>query len=193
MPVQRLLSACVWKEYTTDAGRVYYHNTETKESSWLMPHELHEIKEAIAAEEEAARTEGAADEPGSSALDEAMAKTLAAIEPPPEAPLPAAIPIPEPREFPGAAESDGTSPGSPALAETLYRDKKEAIEAFKELLREKVSARRLRVGHARTPAGWRSLHVPLVRFTEHLVDSNVGAVCTSAGSRAALRRLQEAQ
>lgn len=48
---QKLLSACVWKEYTTDAGRLYFHNIETKESSWIIPKELQEIKDKIAAEE----------------------------------------------------------------------------------------------------------------------------------------------
>lgn len=50
---QKLLSSCVWKEYTTDAGRVYYHNIESKESSWVIPPELQEIKDKIAAEEAA--------------------------------------------------------------------------------------------------------------------------------------------
>lgn len=43
----------MWKEYTTDAGRLYYHNIETKESSWVVPPELQEIKDKIAAEEAA--------------------------------------------------------------------------------------------------------------------------------------------
>lgn len=50
---QKLLSSCVWKEYTTDAGRVYYHNIDTKESSWVIPQELQEIKDKIALEEAA--------------------------------------------------------------------------------------------------------------------------------------------
>lgn len=49
------MSSCVWKEYTTDAGRVYYHNIETKESSWVVPKEFQDIKDQIAAEEAAAQ------------------------------------------------------------------------------------------------------------------------------------------
>ncbi|CAH2108231.1 unnamed protein product [Euphydryas editha] len=146
-PAEKLLSSCVWKEYTTDAGRVYYHNIETKESSWVIPKELQEIKDKIAAEE-AAQAAMNADIPpgevplptspavmgtGSSALDEAMAKTLAAIDPS----LANAIPIPEeikPEEIAAPPQPNGTDSAEPELQ---YKDKKEAIEAFKELLRDK--------------------------------------------------------
>ncbi|XP_028162668.1 pre-mRNA-processing factor 40 homolog B isoform X7 [Ostrinia furnacalis] len=148
-PAERLLSSCVWKEYTTDAGRVYYHNIETKESSWVVPKELQEIKDKIAAEEAAQAallaevTPAEVPLPGSptvsssgiSALDEAMAKTLASIDPS----LANNIPIPEeimPEEIvappmAGGADSNDQAP------EFQYKDKKEAIEAFKELLRDR--------------------------------------------------------
>ncbi|XP_045494619.1 pre-mRNA-processing factor 40 homolog A isoform X1 [Colias croceus] len=146
---EKLLSSCVWKEYTTDAGRVYYHNIETKESSWVIPNELQEIKDKIAAEE-AAQTGLNAELPtgdvplpsspatgttGSSALDEAMAKTLAAIDPS----LANAIPIPDeikPEEIAAPPQMNGGD-GSEMTAEFQYKDKKEAIEAFKELLRDR--------------------------------------------------------
>ncbi|KPJ12063.1 Pre-mRNA-processing factor 40-like A [Papilio machaon] len=138
-------------EYTTDAGRVYYHNIETKESSWIIPTELQEIKDKIAAEE-AAQAALNADIPpgevplpmspatmqpssGSSALDEAMAKTLAAIDPN----LANSIPIPEeikPEEIVAPPQVNGTENTEPTQ-ELPYKDKKEAIEAFKELLRER--------------------------------------------------------
>ncbi|RVE52650.1 hypothetical protein evm_002769 [Chilo suppressalis] len=147
-PAEKLLSSCVWKEYTTDAGRVYYHNIETKESSWVVPKELQEIKDKIAAEEAAQNALNADITPGevplpgspsipgsggSSALDKAMAKTLAAIDPS----LANSIPIPEeikPEEIvaPPQAINEGEQ-----TAETQYKDKKEAIEAFKELLRDR--------------------------------------------------------
>ncbi|KOB71842.1 U1 small nuclear ribonucleoprotein [Operophtera brumata] len=149
-------------EYTTDAGRLYYHNIESKESSWVVPPELQEIKDQIAAEEAALTALGADMMPGevplpgeaspaptgSSALDEAMAKTLAAIDPT----LATNIPIPEeinpeivnfilahfdltvnPEEIvaPPLNNSDNSDP----MPE--YKDKKEAIEAFKELLKDK--------------------------------------------------------
>ncbi|KAG7306274.1 hypothetical protein JYU34_008874 [Plutella xylostella] len=142
---EKLMSSCVWKEYTTDAGRVYYHNIETKESSWVVPKEFQDIKDQIAAEEAAAHSAAMnADLPlgevplpsppgastGSSALDEAMAKTLASIDPS----LTNSIPIPEP-----IAVDDIAVPPQPGddQPETQYKDKKEAIEAFKELLRDK--------------------------------------------------------
>ncbi|CAH0714326.1 unnamed protein product, partial [Brenthis ino] len=147
-PAEKLLSSCVWKEYTTDAGRVYYHNIETKESSWVIPKELQDIKEKITAEE-AAQAALSADVPpgevplpsspavptsGSSALDEAMAKTLAAIDPS----LANAIPIPEeinPEEIAAPPQPNGTEANEPELLQ--YKDKKEAIEAFKELLKDR--------------------------------------------------------
>ncbi|KAH9632309.1 hypothetical protein HF086_010234 [Spodoptera exigua] len=144
----KLLSACVWKEYTTDAGRVYYHNIETKESSWIIPKELQEIKDKIAAEEAAQAALSAevppgevplpmspSNQTGSSALDEAMAKTLAAIDPN----LANSIPIPEeskPEEMNVPTQNNIIEvPENPP--ELQYKDKKEAIEAFKELLKDR--------------------------------------------------------
>ncbi|CAK1540472.1 unnamed protein product [Leptosia nina] len=151
-PAEKLLSACVWKEYTTDAGRVYYHNIETKESSWVIPKELQEIKEKIEAEEAAQSALNseilAADVPlpaspaistqmsGSSALDEAMAKTLAAIDPS----LTNAIPIPDeikPEEIVAPPSQVNNNEGADQPLELQYKDRKEAIEAFKELLRDR--------------------------------------------------------
>ncbi|XP_072939265.1 pre-mRNA-processing factor 40 homolog A [Epargyreus clarus] len=147
-PAEKLLSSCVWKEYTTDAGRVYYHNIDTKESSWVIPKELQEIKDKIAAEE-AAQTASievppgevplpaspAISTPGSSALDQAMAKTLASIDPA----LTNSIPIPDeikPEESAVPPQTNGTE-SSDALPELQYKDKKEAVEAFKELLKDR--------------------------------------------------------
>ncbi|XP_075974393.1 pre-mRNA processing factor 40 isoform X2 [Anticarsia gemmatalis] len=146
-PAEKLLSACVWKEYTTDAGRVYFHNIETKESSWIIPKELQEIKDKIAAEEAAQAALSAEVTPsevplpsspsvgGSSALDEAMAKTLAAIDPS----LANSIPIPEeskPEEIAVPPQGNNVD-NSDQQPELQYKDKKEAIEAFKELLKDR--------------------------------------------------------
>lgn len=49
--LQLLLSQCPWKEYTTDNGKVYYHNITTKESRWQIPPELEELKQKIVEEE----------------------------------------------------------------------------------------------------------------------------------------------
>ena len=42
-----LLANCPWKEYKSDAGKVYFHNIETKESVWIIPKELQDIKDKI--------------------------------------------------------------------------------------------------------------------------------------------------
>lgn len=42
--IQKQLDSCVWKEYKSESGRPYFHNTETKESKWTIPDELQELK-----------------------------------------------------------------------------------------------------------------------------------------------------
>ncbi|KAB7495688.1 Pre-mRNA-processing factor 40-like protein B [Armadillidium nasatum] len=112
-PAELLLSQCPWKEYKSESGKTYYHNVNTKESRWTIPKELEDLKQKIT--EEVASEE--ADK--KSALDKAMAATLAAIEIPPKAPE---EPAPEPKKL-------------------VFKDKKEAIEAFKEFLKEKEEQR----------------------------------------------------
>lgn len=46
-PSERLLAQCPWKEYTTEAGKKYYHNINTKESRWTTPPELEEIRKKV--------------------------------------------------------------------------------------------------------------------------------------------------
>ena len=41
---QLLLSKCKWKEHKSDTGKIYFHNSETKESRWTKPPELQEVK-----------------------------------------------------------------------------------------------------------------------------------------------------
>lgn len=101
------MSQCPWKEYTTDNGKIYYHNVTTKESRWVIPPELEEIKKRIASEDSlggaplgtvvpdissplppTTAEPGAASSPApgggnsSSALEAAMVATLAAISVP---------------------------------------------------------------------------------------------------------------
>ncbi|CAH1116101.1 unnamed protein product [Phaedon cochleariae] len=161
-----LLSQCPWKEYTADSGKIYYHNVNTKESRWVIPPELEEIKKKIATEElkplsapvtprevtsplpiqqpllvaVAASTgpnspiiQSSTSSPSgkSSALEAAMAATLAAIS----------LPTPPPKQD----EDSNLSPRSDTAKESrtstpepkVFKDKKEAIEAFKELLKDK--------------------------------------------------------
>ena len=139
-----LLSKCAWKEYTSDTGKTYYHNVETKESVWSIPPELAELKKKIEDDSKAKEakasggTEESKDKNGSvdeaakaakeaaekSALEASMAATLAAMggAPPP------------------TKESTPTSSGENAGSSTpqvVFKDKKEAMEAFKDLLRER--------------------------------------------------------
>lgn len=153
-----LLSQCAWKEYKSESGKVYYHNVNTKESQWTIPKELEELKAKILAEEQEEKTGGPSagpppgappedKKPGSaldpstlrmdktgpgggggppedkkvgSALDQAMAATLAAIEVPSTA---------------SAAKAEVKEVPEPKLL--VFKDKKEALEAFKEFLRDK--------------------------------------------------------
>lgn len=144
-----LLSQCPWKEYTTENGKVYYHNINTKASTWEIPPELDEIKKRIAEEPatipavQAVKSEtnspaigspAAAPSPSSnkSALEAAMAATLAAIE----------IPQTPKDEKDGKeaivdANKIKQEPIQPPLPlDGQFKDKKEAMEAFKELLRD---------------------------------------------------------
>ena len=142
---ERMLAQCPWKEYTSDSGKPYFSNVVTKESRWTIPPELEELKARIAAQEAAkpAAADGAtaaASAPGSggsssdggdkkkSALEAAMAATLAAMD----IPTP---PVAEASDSPAEAASRSTS-GTPE-PRRVFKDKREAIEAFKELLREK--------------------------------------------------------
>ncbi|CAH1991886.1 unnamed protein product [Acanthoscelides obtectus] len=161
-PAELLLSQCPWKEYTADNGKIYYHNVNTKESRWIIPPELEEIKQKIASEElnqtsapvtprevtsplqiqpSTASSTGpnspsigsATASPGgrSSALEAAMAATLAAIS------------LPNP---PSTKDEDSNSASAteapkevktPVIEPIVYKDKKEAMDAFKELLKDK--------------------------------------------------------
>ncbi|XP_034238603.1 pre-mRNA-processing factor 40 homolog A [Thrips palmi] len=147
-----LLSKCPWKEYTSETGKTYYHNVETKESRWVIPDELKDLKNRIAAEEVKSIAVpaiagiggpslplGAAPmmpiPPGgvhlgtpphnmknSSALDAAMAATLATLGGGGDAA--------SKKGFTPANKNDGAEP------KLVFKDKKEAIEAVKDLLRD---------------------------------------------------------
>ncbi|XP_015597568.1 pre-mRNA-processing factor 40 homolog A isoform X2 [Cephus cinctus] len=158
-PSELLLSQCPWKEYKSENGKVYYHNVTTKESRWTIPPELEELKSRIAAEEAAAAAAAAVasatntgitpgtmqhmspnvvtifqvstPEPGGkSAIEQAMAATLAAIN----IPTPPSKPDDDSNSAKGSANGSRTSTPEPKMQ---FKDKKEAIEAFKELLKER--------------------------------------------------------
>lgn len=130
---------------------MYYYNTTTKESRWQAPPEYLEIKQKISAEKQTpgpgmmpgivpqipmattplsspyVMAENMVNTPGSnenssSAMDQAMAATLAQLD---------AIEVPNlPKE---------EIPEKPEIVEepVEFKDKKEAIEAFKDFLKEK--------------------------------------------------------
>lgn len=145
-----LLSQCPWKEYTTEAGKIYYHNINTQESRWVIPSELEEIKKRIAEEPASLatpvvlKTESLSPAVGSpvatdsptgnkSALEAAMAATLAAIA------IPTSPKVKEEKESKDAVpESKGKQEAiqPPLPIDGQFKDRKEAMEAFKELLRD---------------------------------------------------------
>lgn len=158
-PSELLLSQCPWKEYKSENSKIYYHNVTTKESRWTIPPELEELKTRILAEEAAAVAAAAVanatnsnmvpvtiqhlspnittisqtstPEPGGkSAIEQAMAATLAAIN----IPTPPTKPDEDSNSAMGSANDSRTSTPEPKMQ---FKDKKEAIEAFKELLRER--------------------------------------------------------
>ncbi|RZF34952.1 hypothetical protein LSTR_LSTR010044 [Laodelphax striatellus] len=151
-PAELLLSKCPWKEYKSESGKAYYYNVSTKESRWTIPKQLEELKAKIeegkaealakskgkiesgtspAVDGEIDATPPATSSTGSSALDQAMAATLAAIN----------IPTPPSRmdedsnsQHPPSGPESRTSTPEPKLQ---FKDKKEALEAFKDLLKER--------------------------------------------------------
>jgi len=143
------LSALNWKEYKSDNGKTYYHNVETKESVWTIPKEMQDLKDtiekenAVKAEKEkpsVGKDVGLLEEPAekeeshsgndspataldkaekaSSALEAAMAATLASYKP-------------------GDNRPGGQGRHQEPPRAMVFRDKREAMEAFKELLRDK--------------------------------------------------------
>lgn len=156
-PSELLLSQCPWKEYKSDNSKIYYHNVTTKESRWTIPPELEELKAKLVAEEAGAGTTPVANaanpaiaplamhalspnvaapqastpEPScKSAIEQAMAATLAAIN----IPTPPTKPDDDSNSTKGSANGSRNSTPEPKVQ---FRDKKEAIEAFKELLKER--------------------------------------------------------
>lgn len=151
-----LLSQCPWKEYKSDTGRTYFHNVLTKESRWTIPKELEELKATIAAQGETTKEEDCvADiQLPSSAPAEPAAGAPGQPQQPQQAPAQAQPPQqpqqpqqqqpqqPQPQQPPqqqqGGEEEDKSSDEEENKDRPIeFKDKKEAIEAFKELLREK--------------------------------------------------------
>ncbi|XP_075223111.1 pre-mRNA processing factor 40 isoform X2 [Lycorma delicatula] len=152
-PAELLLSQCPWKEYKSDSGKTYYHNVTTKESRWTIPKELEELKAKLTTEEPnttstdsshigipipAGGNSSQHSTPppsgggSSSALDQAMAATLAAIN----LPTPPSKIVDEDSNSQHASSAPDSRTGTPE-PKLNFKDKKEAIEAFKDLLKER--------------------------------------------------------
>ncbi|KAL1461788.1 hypothetical protein WDU94_013659 [Cyamophila willieti] len=130
-PAEKMLSRCPWKEYVSDAGKVYYHNVDTNESQWEIPKELADLKAKISREDIPIPTQSPVKIPmpdqstvkkesSSSAMDDAIAATLAAMKPP------------------SPTKTYSSKPtATPVIDESILSDKKRAIEEFKTLLKDK--------------------------------------------------------
>ncbi|XP_042901270.1 pre-mRNA-processing factor 40 homolog B isoform X1 [Parasteatoda tepidariorum] len=149
-----LLSRCPWKEYKSETGRTYYHNIQTKESKWTIPKELETLKMMVASKED---SDGSKSGSAVSAPTSATASPSKIGSPAVASPLSdgsqnfANIQLPStggpagqndavgtPSDQGDADDKDDaneeeTDPSKPLV----FKDKKEAIEAFKDLLREK--------------------------------------------------------
>ena len=126
---EKLISSCPWKEYTSENGKIYFHNTVTKESVWSIPKELQELKDKIAKEKNGkddANNKDAAGEKDKSTLEAAMAATLAALTPGEKA-----------NNKSGGNEQQPKEEAKQQPKQIVFKDKKEAMEALKTLLREK--------------------------------------------------------
>ncbi|XP_052247261.1 pre-mRNA-processing factor 40 homolog A-like isoform X2 [Dreissena polymorpha] len=141
-----LLSRCPWKEYKSDTGKVYYHNSVTKESRWTKPKELEELEASIAKQREAEKGSGDATEEAPkveaakplSTIEQAMQATLASIElPPPPTAVAAQVKQPEKESSESSSESEEEKPQQKKQMPLKFRNKKEAMDAFKALLKEK--------------------------------------------------------
>lgn len=130
------LSKCPWKEYTSDAGKTYFHNVETKESVWTIPPELAELKEKIKADDKAKDDKSSA---AAAVTDEAKAAKEAAEKSTLEASMAATLASMGGSKDTNSKAPENASKSSSSASEprVVFQNKKEAMEAFKDLLRER--------------------------------------------------------
>ncbi|CAF4907795.1 unnamed protein product, partial [Rotaria sp. Silwood1] len=162
-----LLSQCQWREYKAENGRIYYHNVDTKESRWTKPKELEDIEKMISQQQtsnESPNITGSPATPLTPNIPPPMMPPFGIMPPmiPPFGTFPPAsmmasmqsmttspatneIDLPSNENSHDGSEdgnSDKVSNNSPATnnepqIKIEYASKKEAMDAFKELLREK--------------------------------------------------------
>lgn len=142
-PAELMLSKCPWKEYTSDNGKIYFHNVETKESVWTIPPELAELKEKIKADPkpDAKDADKSANGSSSSTTDDSVAAAKATKEADEKSAMEAAMAATLAAMGNNGKDNkdNGSKASSAASADprVVFKDKKEACEAFKELLRER--------------------------------------------------------
>ena len=135
-----LLSKCPWKEYTSDTGKIYFHNVETKESVWSIPQELADLKKKIDEDQQSSKESSVDDKATDVGLDDAAKAAKEAAEKSAlEASMAATL-----AAMGGAGTGNKDAAGSNSSPDqgsseprVVFKDKKEAMEAFKDLLRER--------------------------------------------------------
>ncbi|KAG1682607.1 Pre-mRNA-processing factor 40 A [Nymphon striatum] len=144
-----LLSQCPWKEYKSDNNRVYYHNVITKESKWTMPKDFQDLKAMINNESED-KSESEVKSTPPTSTESASSPSLASIQLPSSGTVETAKPEPEKKaeiktesnideKQSEPVKNEKVSPEAPK--QIVYNDRKEAIEAFKQLLKDRDLSR----------------------------------------------------
>lgn len=159
------MSQCPWKEYKSDAGKVYYHNIQTKESRWTIPKELDDLKALMVTKDDDEKKATPAGVTMSATTTSSTApmpspRTVNQIGSPISAPQPSSqqgqqqqpssaaianIQLPGQAVPPEEKEKDEDEEEEEEVVavkdsgggKPVFKDKKGAIDAFKELLREK--------------------------------------------------------
>ncbi|KAI0990473.1 hypothetical protein GJ496_005479 [Pomphorhynchus laevis] len=144
-PAERLLAQCPWKEFKSDSGKPYFYNTITNESSWSKPEELQNIEDMVIQGSQAKQSSTDQQNPAtlqsSSSIDDAIKATLG------EVPLPADHQSDDDSSSNDDGDDSGSNTDSAACSDAssaaqsgavcLTKNKKEAVEMFKELLKSK--------------------------------------------------------
>jgi pre-mRNA-processing factor 40 len=154
-----MLSQCSWREYKSDNGRIYYYNIDTKESRWTKPKEFEDIEKMIASQQSSSSNSN-----NSPSLPPPMMPPFGLMPPPlgmpfggfPPASMMAAMqpmtesPVVNETDLSfnddshdDSEDSENVGSNSPSISgnetpiKIEYASKKEAMDAFKEILREK--------------------------------------------------------
>lgn len=129
-PLEKALSKCHWKEYTSN-GKKYYYNEETKVSSWEMPQECKDFLAKLEGQKNQT-TPATAASAGTAAIKSDASKTSSIAKPAAEIPtLKAPATIENPLL---SANKTAVIQGNSVVID--FKSKEEAEEAFKKLLKD---------------------------------------------------------